>query len=99
MRDYLRKGSATNYSITHYVGYAQQVSIRRIRSHGARSGHYVARIRPGTEADEEAARRGEQCPKCDQSLWYFDRTEQPCRFVLFIAMVIGDGVANRRLHS
>jgi hypothetical protein len=42
-----------------------------IRSHGARSAHYIAEIRAGTLADEETAMHTEACPKCGGSLWYY----------------------------
>jgi hypothetical protein len=71
-RDYLLADPATDYPITHYVGYTrQQPPVKRIRSHAARSAHYIAQIRPGTLADEETAKRTETCPACGGSLWYF----------------------------
>jgi hypothetical protein len=45
--------------------------VKRIRSHGTCSAHYIAQIRPGTLADEEIAKRTETCPACGGSLWYF----------------------------
>jgi len=48
-RDYLPDDPTLDYPITHYVGYTrQQPPLRRIWSHGARSAHYIAQIRPGT---------------------------------------------------
>lgn len=70
-RDYRPCDPAANHPISHYVGHTRQVPIHRIRSHGARSGHFVAQIRPGTEEDEERVKRWESCPKCDGTLWYF----------------------------
>lgn len=71
-RDYLIADSGSDYPISHYVGYTtQQPPVKRIRSHAARSAHYIAEIRPGTQADEETAKRSEMCPKCGGSLWYY----------------------------
>jgi hypothetical protein len=71
-RDYLMADPTTDYPISHYVGYTrQQPPVKRIRSHAARSAHYIAEIRPGTMADEETAKRSETCPKCSGSLWYY----------------------------
>ncbi|MFD9965054.1 hypothetical protein [Amycolatopsis sp. NPDC059020] len=70
-RDYLREDHSHDYPITHYVGYTRQLPIRRIRSHGARSAHHVAKIQPGTMDDENNIKRHELCPKCGRSLWYY----------------------------
>lgn len=71
-RDYLLANTGSDYPITHYVGYTRQLPpVKRIRSHGARSAHFIAQIRPGTEADEESAKRSESCPKCGGDLWYY----------------------------
>ena len=71
-RDYLMADPGTDYLITHYVGYTrQQPPVKRIRSHAARSAHYIAQIRPGTLADEEDVKRNQACPACGGSLWYY----------------------------
>ena len=71
-RDYLIADPTHDYPITHYVGYTrQQPPVQRIRSHGARSAHYVAQIRPGTMDDEDDIKQHEPCPKCGRSLWYY----------------------------
>lgn len=71
-RDYLLTDPAADFPISHYVGYTrQQPPVKRIRSHGARSAHYIAQIRPGTAVDEETAKRAGACPRCGGSLWYY----------------------------
>jgi len=71
-RDYLLADPTHDYPITHYVGYTRQLPpIKRIRQHAARSAHYVAQIRAGTEDDEDHIKEFERCPKCGGSLWYY----------------------------
>jgi hypothetical protein len=71
-RDYLVVDGVYDFPITHYIGYTrQQPPVKRIRSHGARSAHHIARIQPGTLADEVAIKRHGACPRCRGSLWYF----------------------------
>jgi hypothetical protein len=60
-----------NYPITHYVGYTTQLPVDRIRQHAAKSAHFIADIRPGTQANEVAIKLYEKCPTCGKSLWYF----------------------------
>jgi hypothetical protein len=71
-RDHLSDDPSLGYPITHYVGWTrQQPPIKRIRSHGARSAHFIAQIRPGTLHDEYAIKRTQPCPSCGSSLWYY----------------------------
>jgi len=71
-RDHLIGDPTHDYPITHYVGWTRQLPpIKRVRQHAAGSAHFVAQIRPGTTEDEDAAKRGECCPACGGSLWYY----------------------------
>lgn len=71
-RDYLTADPTHGYPISHYVGFTtQQPPVKRVRSHGARSAHFIARILPGSLADEDAVKRGGACPTCGGSLWYY----------------------------
>ncbi|WP_129668781.1 hypothetical protein [Phytoactinopolyspora endophytica] len=71
-RDYVIGEKTRDYPITHYVGWTRtRPPLRRVRSHGARSAHFIAQIRPGSTDDEQLAKEIEPCPKCGHSLWYY----------------------------
>jgi hypothetical protein len=60
------------YQTTHYVGWTRtQPPIKRVRSHGAKSAHFVARIIPGNTYEEDTIRAFSPCPTCGASLDYF----------------------------
>ncbi|HYN29829.1 MAG TPA: hypothetical protein VES95_08170 [Dermatophilaceae bacterium] len=77
-RDHLAGESERDYPITHYVGWTRsQPPVRRLWTHGARSAHFVADLRPGTLREEELAKELQACPGCGGSLWYFGESPQP----------------------
>lgn len=67
-----------NYPISHYVGWTRRhPPIARVRQHGARSGHFIAKIVPGDRQDEALVKATGQCPRCSGSLDY--HAESPHR--------------------
>jgi hypothetical protein len=67
-----------NYPIRHYVGWTRRhPPIARVRQHGARSGHFIAKIVPGDKQDEALVKAAETCPRCAGSLDYY--AESPSR--------------------
>uniref|UniRef100_UPI003F491031 hypothetical protein n=1 Tax=Actinoplanes sp. CA-151224 TaxID=3239904 RepID=UPI003F491031 len=72
-RDFL-PGEEIDYPIDHYVGYTRQhPPMKRVRSHGNRSGRHLAALLPGSIDDEERLKVTGQCPACGKDLWYYSK--------------------------